>query len=419
MSEPAVDVLLAPSPSSRATTPAGLRAELAASIDDTLHQQARLNEMSIATIRASTLLVMACVEVWLLSGPSALGAYAPAFASWTVAYLAAAIGIWALLRWGFWSNALTFALPVADAVYMTVRVTAVFAIAGLPHASRVQELATVTAMASLLACSGAFRLDGRAVALTTGLGLAMYVLFARWLGLPLFHASVHFALIAACGATSAALTRLVARAVHSEVTRLTLRRLLPAAVIDAADADPMALLTQPRSVDATVVITDLRGFTTWAETRSPLEVLGFLNAVQGALAREVLAEGGTIDKFMGDGMLAVFGAPQPLADHADRAVRAVRGMLAAGRHFEPLALGVGVHTGEVVIGCVGSGIRMEFTVLGDTVNTASRLEAATKDHDVPVLISVTTQAACREAALTPVGVVGIRGRTESIEAFTL
>ncbi|MEZ4234905.1 MAG: adenylate/guanylate cyclase domain-containing protein [Myxococcota bacterium] len=396
-----------------------LRAELAESIDRTLQQQARLNELAIARIRVGTLLAAAGIELWLVSGPTSLGSAAPYLATWTAAYLLAAVGVWAALRRGAWANWVGLVLPLLDATYMLGRMAAIFLISGWQRAAAVQELTTVMGMAALLVATGAFRLDTRAVALTTTLGVAMYLGFAAWIGLRPFHASVHLALLLAIGGTSVALTRLVRRAVQSEVTRLTLRRLLPAPVIDAADSDPMALLTEPRSVEVTVVVTDLRAFTTWAEHRTPLEVLDLLNSVQGALSDIVLDEGGTVDKFMGDGMLAVFGAPQPLADHADRAVSAVRRMLKAAERFAPpLALGVGVHTGEVVVGCVGSGVRMEFTVLGDTVNTASRLEGATKQAGVPVLISDATRARCT-VALQPVGTVPIRGRDAGIDAFTV
>ena len=398
--------------------PGALRAELAASIDHTLQQQARLNEGSIAAIRVATLAAICGTEIWLLSGPSALGAQAPIFASWSFAYLLVSLITWGALRRGAWSPALGFVLPFLDAGYTTARIAAVLSVAGIEHALYTQQLATVTAMASLLAISGAFRLDQRSALLTIGLGLAQYLGFAAWLGVDPFHRAIHVSLIGAIGGSASALARLVRRAVHSEVTRLTLRRLLPAPVIDAADADPMALLTEPRSVEATIVVTDLRGFTAWAESQTPLEVLGFLNAAQGALAAAVLDEGGTVDKFMGDGMLAVFGAPHPLPDHAARAVRAAAAMVAAAERFAPLSLGVGVHSGEVVVGCVGSGIRMEFTVLGDTVNTASRLEAATKDREVPVLISAATAERCG-VALAGVGLLPIRGRAEGVEAFTL
>jgi class 3 adenylate cyclase len=402
----------------RRGAPAGLRAELAASIGRTLHEQARLNELAIARVRVATLGAMSGIEIWLLAGPTALGNAAPCLAGLTFGFLAVSVALVVALRRGWWSSALAFTLPVLDASYMAVRIAAIFEIAGIAHVVRTQELATVTGMASLLAVSGAFRLQPRAVAITTALGALLYLGFAVWIGLPVFQMTVHGILVAAVGLSGAGLTRLVQRAVHSEVTRLTLRRLLPGSVIDAADADPVALLTEPRSVEATIVVTDLRGFTTWAEHRSPLEVLGFLNAVQGALAQIVVDHGGTVDKFMGDGMLAVFGAPRPDPAHADHALAAVREMATAMERFAPMRVGIGVHSGEVVVGCVGNGIRMEFTVLGDTVNTASRLEAATKEVGVGVLVSAATRSRTR-AALVPVAEVTVRGRSEPLATFTL
>ena len=129
---------------------------------------------------------------------------------------------------------------------------------------------------------------------------------------------------------------------------------------------------------------------------SPAEAFALLNEVQGAFARAVKDHGGTVDKFLGDGMLAVFGAPEPMKNHASRAVEAVvairRFMVEHNLHREkdglpPLRIGVAVHSGPVVAGCLGSGARLEFTIIGDTVNTASRLEGATKDLKTDVLIS--------------------------------
>jgi class 3 adenylate cyclase len=399
-------------------TPHALRAELAASIERTLREEGRRNELAIAAIRAVTLGAMCCVEAWLVAGRSALGPAALPAAAVTLSYFAAATGLWWSLRRGLWHPLVGYVTPVVDAAYTAFRVGVVFVIAGHAHVVQAQELSTITALGCLLAVSGAFRLDPRAVGWTTALAEVLYIGFAQWIGMAPWDAVVHVVLIGAVGLVGSGLTRLVGRAVQSEVTRLTLRRFLPAPVVDAADSDPLALLTEPRAIDATIVVTDLRGFTTWAEHRTPLEVLGVLNEVQGALASAVVEEGGMIDKFMGDGMLAVFGAPRATPDHADRALAAVRRMRERTAKFEVLRLGVGVHSGEVVVGCVGSGIRLEFTVLGDTVNTASRLEAATKDHGVQVLISDATRARAT-TPLTEVGEIGIRGRQERLVAWTL
>ena len=125
-----------------------------------------------------------------------------------------------------------------------------------------------------------------------------------------------------------------------------------------------------------------------------------------------------VDKFMGDGMLAVFGAPTASTDHADRALSAVRRMREGMARFPELAVGIGVHSGEIVVGCLGSGIRMEFTILGDTVNTASRLESATKEHGVPVLVSDTTRLRAT-APLRELFEIELRGRAEKIRVWTV
>ncbi|MEQ1565791.1 MAG: adenylate/guanylate cyclase domain-containing protein, partial [Myxococcota bacterium] len=346
----AVDGRATPVSHERSASPAALRAELAASIGRTLAEESRRNEVTIAAIRTVTLAALVGVELWLVSGRSALGGDAPWFALATFGYLLLAAATWRALALGYWSRGVGYLAPLADAGYAAFRVGAVFVIAGHAHVVQTQELATITGLACLLAVSGAFRLDARAVWWTTSLAGALYVVFAAWIGMRPWDAAVHLVLIAAVGLIGTGLTRLVHRAVNSEITRLTLRRFLPAPVVDAADADPLALLTEPRAVDATIVVTDLRGFTTWAEHRTPLEVLGMLNEVQGALASAVLDCGGVVDKFMGDGMLAVFGAPRARPDHADQALAAVRAMRERIARFDALRLGVGVHSGEVVVG---------------------------------------------------------------------
>ncbi len=132
---------------------------------------------------------------------------------------------------------------------------------------------------------------------------------------------------------------------------------------------------------------------------------------------------------MGDGMLAVFGAPETVADHARRgfgAARAIRSALEtvnqarAARREPPLRIGVGLHSGAVVTGCLGSGTRAEFTVIGDTVNTASRLEALTKEKGVDVIVSEeTVRRLGAEEGVQALGEVAIRGRKEPLRVYAL
>jgi adenylate cyclase len=158
---------------------------------------------------------------------------------------------------------------------------------------------------------------------------------------------------------------------------------------------------------------------------APGDVFELLNRLQGALSEAVHACGGIVDKFMGDGMLAVFGATDPSPDHARRAIEAVRRIRQAlvdlNRELSggKLAIGVGVHSGSVVAGCLGGGSRLEFTVIGDAVNTTSRLEALTKEKGVDVLVSEETALRVPDAELQDLGVVAVRGRQQGIRVYTL
>jgi class 3 adenylate cyclase len=399
--------------------PLGLRGELTASIDRTLVREARRNELVIAQVRLVGMACMIGFETWLLVSDNKLAPWMPMLVPLTLVMTAWAGALVALLRAGRWWAWLPIAVTVIDACYVGLREGAVMVFLGVDHFNSTQDLTTVMGMASLLICTAAFRLSWHAVVVSGALGVALYLLFAIPSGIHVFFVLLHLVLLGVIAMSSIGLTHIVDRAVQSEVTRLTVSRLLPATVFDAADADPLALLSEPRSLDVTIVITDLRGFTKWAEHRDPLEVLGFLNTVQGALADVIHRHGGTVDKFMGDGMLAVFGAPRPLDGHADRAVQAARELLTVTARSGEVALGVGIHSGDVVVGCLGSGVRMEFTVLGDTVNTASRLESATKDVGVPVLISAATRERLRSEQVVSAGRVKIRGRDQEVDVYTL
>jgi class 3 adenylate cyclase len=224
------------------------------------------------------------------------------------------------------------------------------------------------------------------------------------------------------------MTDVVRTSMRSEVARTILTRFVAPTVVDRAHKDPLKLITEPRSMDSTVVVTDLRGFTSLSERAPPPVVLEFLNRVQGTLADVVHRHGGTIDKFMGDGMLAVFGAPEPQADHAARAIRAAADMVNAVHAIDRgsdarVRIGVGVHSGEVVAGCLGSGAKLEFTVIGDTVNTASRLETLTKEKGVSALVSEETLRRAEGSKglppLAPVGEVVLRGRAAPLSVHRI
>ncbi len=147
-------------------------------------------------------------------------------------------------------------------------------------------------------------------------------------------------------------------------------------------------------LEVSVLFLDVRGFTAFAEGARPREVVTRLNDLFELVVPILLRHGGHANKFIGDGLLGVFGAPEPLPDHGERAVAAALEIAArvdsgfGGR----VSIGIGVNSGPVVAGTVGGGGRVEYAVIGDTVNTASRVEAATRHTGDPVLITEATRA---------------------------
>jgi adenylate cyclase len=145
-------------------------------------------------------------------------------------------------------------------------------------------------------------------------------------------------------------------------------------------------------IDATVVFLDVRGFTRFAENAGPHQVVSSLNALYEIVVPVIERHGGHANKFVGDGLLAVFGAPQRHPDHAARAVAAgqeIARLVRDGAGGE-LRVGVGVNSGRVVVGTIGGGQRRDFTVIGDPVNTAARVEAATRMTGDDILITEST-----------------------------
>ncbi|MCB9692640.1 MAG: adenylate/guanylate cyclase domain-containing protein [Alphaproteobacteria bacterium] len=188
---------------------------------------------------------------------------------------------------------------------------------------------------------------------------------------------------------------------------------------------------EPRRCEVAVLFSDLRGFTSYSQATAPDALVDELNAYFEAVVSAVRAERGVVDKYIGDAVMAVFGLPESHGDEACRAIRAAVAMQAAlERHnavraehgLPPLAQGVGVHFGEVVAGPVGTADRVQFTVLGDTVNVAARLEAATKTTGASVLISgAAVEKARQEGGALPDLVEGealeLRGREGRLPTF--
>jgi class 3 adenylate cyclase len=149
-----------------------------------------------------------------------------------------------------------------------------------------------------------------------------------------------------------------------------------------------------QEVEVTILFLDIRGFTGFAEREGPREAVARLNELYELIVPVLVRHGGNANKFVGDGLLGVFGAPERLADHADRAVAAALDIAACVReHYgDRLRIGIGLNSGSVVAGTIGGGGRVEFTVIGDVVNTAARVEEATRLTGDDVLLTEATLA---------------------------
>ena len=219
--------------------------------------------------------------------------------------------------------------------------------------------------------------------------------------------------------------RLAAR-VHEEVRRRErLERYHSPAVVDRilkGDSEADApFIAQER--DLTVLFADLAGFTSMAEQLPPQQVAVLLNVFFARMADVIFQHDGTLDKFIGDAVLAVFGAPLDLSDHALHAVRAAQDMhralaaLNAERPEPQLRMRIAIHTGVAMVGDIGSPKRREYTVLGDVVNTAARIEDSAAEPGQTVITRVTYDRLAGRVPARSLGVTQFRGQTKHVELF--
>ncbi|MEO0623654.1 MAG: adenylate/guanylate cyclase domain-containing protein [Pseudomonadota bacterium] len=225
--------------------------------------------------------------------------------------------------------------------------------------------------------------------------------------------------------------QLVLRQVATERQRSALSRYFSPNLVRELTASGRSL-GEPKVQPVAVLFADMVGFTAVSERLTPGELIALLRDFHGRLARIALHHGGTIDKYIGDAIMLHFGTPEPRDDDAARALRCAADMLAemdrwnaarATEGLDPIGIGIGLHYGDVIVGNIGDERRLEYTVLGDTVNVASRLEALTRVLDVPFVTSEPLiQAATRAGAIPEQILLGlqpgqaehVRGRVEPV-----
>jgi adenylate cyclase len=264
------------------------------------------------------------------------------------------------------------------------------------------------------------------------IGLALAILYAVFVQV-MFDAGVIVGFLyplasLALGVVGALAVALVVNAFERQRVRDLFSRFVPEPVVDDVlrNVDEDLRLGGQREL-VTVLFSDVRGFTTFSENREPEDVIEVLNHYLTTMTDVILAHGGTLVAFMGDGIMAVFGAPIEMDDHADRAYAAARemagpaldefnGWLRSTGRDESFRIGVGLNSGVVMAGNVGSEKRLEYTAIGDTTNTASRIESLTKGTPHMIMLAESTRMMMlhEQPELERIDSMSVKGRREEV-----
>jgi adenylate cyclase len=231
--------------------------------------------------------------------------------------------------------------------------------------------------------------------------------------------------IAAQTAVAVETVRAHERLAREEVTRANYSRFLPPVVVQELLEKPQSFRLGGTNQLITVLFADIRGFTRIAERERPEKILTLLNRFFSEMTEIVFAHGGTLDKYTGDGLMSLFGAPTATPDDASNAVQSAIKMQSRlvdlnkelkADGFEQIGVGIGLHTGEAIVGYVGSERRLEYTAIGDTVNLASRLEANALAGQI-LLSGVTAQAVAEKFSLLPRTPITVKNRVQPVPLF--
>jgi adenylate cyclase len=191
--------------------------------------------------------------------------------------------------------------------------------------------------------------------------------------------------------------------------------------------DPASYSMQAQMRELTVMFCDMRGFTQMSETLTPIELQALLHGVFNRLTQVIREHGGTIDKYMGDCVMAFWGAPVKMTDHAALAVQAALAMAQTMRGINaervaqgqaPIGLGLGLNTGEMCVGDMGSDLRRSYTVIGDAVNLGARLEGLSRVYGVDIVASETTRAQAPACLWQRLDRVRVKGKALAVDIYS-
>lgn len=228
-----------------------------------------------------------------------------------------------------------------------------------------------------------------------------------------------------CYLAASAIAYLDERRVRLRTSGMFKRFLDPRVVADLIERGEVDYRNEARAAQVSVLFSDIRGFTSLSEVSSPEAVVAMLNSYFSKQVEVIFDHGGTLDKFIGDAIMAFWGAPVSTANDARQAVSAALAMSAAldalrgqiGELGAELEIGIGIHTGRAIVGFIGSNDRLDYTVIGDTVNLASRVEGLTKGV-ARVLVTEATKEAAGEAFFwRDCGLFSVKGRTAQVRLF--